>query len=45
MNLEAKIFYVTIHFSPKYDREFELMQGDVYKHIVAQGTVLCAISV
>lgn len=33
MNLQTKIFYVTIHFSPKYDQEFELVQGDVYKHI------------
>lgn len=35
MNLEAKIFYVTIHFSPKYDGEFELMQGEVYKHVAS----------
>lgn len=35
MNLLSKIFYVTIHFSPKYDREFELVQEDVYKHIAS----------
>lgn len=33
MNLEEKIFYVTINFLPKYDKEFELVQGDIYKHI------------
>ena len=35
MNLEEKIFYLTINFSPKYDTEFELVQGDIYKHIAS----------
>lgn len=35
MDLETKMFYVTIHFSPKYDSEFELVHGDVYKHIAS----------
>ena len=36
MNLQEKIFYVTINFLPKYDREFELVQGDIYKHIASE---------
>ena len=33
MNLQPKIFYLTINFLPKYDNEFELVNGDIYKHI------------
>lgn len=33
MNLQTKIFYVTINFLPKYDGEFELVRDDIYKHI------------
>lgn len=35
MDRQVKIFYLTIFFSPKYDREFELVQGDIYKHIAS----------
>ena len=35
MNFQGEIFYLTINFLPKYDKEFELVQGDVYKHIVS----------
>lgn len=35
MDFETKIFYVTIHFSPKYDGEFALVQEDIYKHIAS----------
>ena len=35
MNLQGKIFYLTINFLPKYDKEFELVQGDIYKHIAS----------
>ena len=35
MNLQEKIFYITIHFFPKYDREFELVQEDIYRHIAS----------
>jgi hypothetical protein len=35
MNPQEKIFYVTINFSPIYDREFELVQEDIYKHIAS----------
>ncbi|MBR4017896.1 MAG: hypothetical protein IKK11_08820 [Oscillospiraceae bacterium] len=35
MNLQAKNFYVTIHFLPQYDKEFELVHGDIYKHIAS----------
>ena len=35
MDLQTKIFYATIHFLPKYDNAFELVQGDIYKHIAS----------
>ena len=35
MDLQGKIFYATINFLPKYDREFEPVQGDIYKHIAS----------
>lgn len=35
MDLDEKIFYLTINFSPKYDKEFELVQGDTYRHITS----------
>ena len=35
MDLDTKIFYVTTNFMPKYDREFEPVKGDVYKHIAS----------
>lgn len=35
MDLDTKIFYTTTNFSPRYDREFEPVQADVYRHITS----------
>ena len=35
MDIQGKIFYATINFRPEYHREFELVQGDIYKHITS----------
>lgn len=33
MDCEKRVFYVTTNFMPDYDREFELVKDDIYKHI------------
>lgn len=35
MDLQEKIFFTTVNFLPKYDKEFQLVQGDIYQHIAS----------